>query len=211
MRNKILEALSWRYATKIFDLDKKISDDDLHTILESARLSPSSMGVEMWKFIVVENKEKRIELRKAGFNQSKITDSSHLIILTYRTDEVEKITKELLERTARIQNINPDNLNGLKDMVNGSLVQKQDSGSLEDWIKLQTYIPLGMMIETAALLEIDTCPMEGFISSKVDEILELNKQNLKSIAMLSLGYRDSEKDIIRKKVRRDFGEVVEFI
>lgn len=211
MKNTILEALNWRYATKIFDPSKKIADDDLHTILESARLSPSSFGVEMWKFIVVENKEIRLKLREAGFDQPKITDSSHLIVLTYRTDIIENLSKELIERTTKIQNIDPSALDGLKNMIDGSIAQKQSTGSLENWIKSQTYIPLGIMMETAALLNIDTCSMEGFMPDKVDEILGLDKQNLKSVTMLSLGYRDSEKDTIREKVRRDFDDVVLFI
>ncbi len=211
MKNTIIEALNWRYATKIFDPNQKISDDDLHTILESARLSPSSFGSEMWKFIVVENKDIRIKLREAGFDQPKITDSSHLVVLTYRIDIVESLSKELVERTTKIQNVDPSVLDGLKGMIDGSIAQKQNNGSLESWIKSQTYIPLGIMMETAALLNIDTCSMEGFMPDKVDEILGLNKKNLKSVTMLSLGYRDAEKDTIRKKVRRDFDDVIEFI
>jgi len=211
MKNTILEALNWRYATKIFDPSKKITDEDIHTVLESARLSPSSFGTEMWKFIVVENKDIRIKLREAGFDQPKITDSSHLIIIAERTDIVENATKELIERISRIENINPSNLDGLKNMLDGTITQRQKDGSLESWIKAQTYIPLGIMTETAALLHIDTCSMEGFMSDKVDEILGLKEKNLKSVTMLSLGYRDEEKDTLRKKVRRDFDQVIEFI
>ncbi|NCN41420.1 NAD(P)H-dependent oxidoreductase, partial [bacterium] len=81
MKNTITEALNWRYATKEFDTQKKVSDDDLKTILESARLAPSSFGIEPWKFLVVTNPELREKIRKVSYDQSKVTDASHLIIL----------------------------------------------------------------------------------------------------------------------------------
>lgn len=211
MNKEIIKALNWRYATKIFDPNKIVSDDDLHTILESARLSPSSIGAEMWKFIVVTNKEIREKLRAVSFDQPKVTDASHLIILTYRTDIVENLTKEKIERTAKIQNVEENTLEELKSFLENSVTKKIQSRDLESWIRSQVYIPLGMMIETSALLEIDSCPMEGFQPDKVDEILSLKEKNLKSITMLALGYRGDDPTSARPKVRRGFDDVVEFI
>jgi nitroreductase len=208
---EILKALNWRYATKIYDSSKTVSEEDLHTILESARLSPSSNGVEMWKFIVVENKEIRSKLREAGYGQPKITDASRLIVITYRTDSAGNLTKERIERTAKIQNEKPSDLEGLKTMLDGSVAQKIKDGSLECWVKAQAYIPLGIMIETAALLGIDGGPMEGFQPEKVDDILNLKEKNLKSVTMLALGYRGEDPASSRPKVRREFDEVVEFV
>jgi nitroreductase len=208
---EILKAMNWRYATKIYDPSKTVSEEDLHTILESARLSPSSNGVEMWKFIVVENKEIRAKLKEVGYGQPKITDASRLIVITYRTDSAENLTKERLERTAKIQNEKISDLEGLKTMLDGSVAQKIKDGSLESWVKAQAYIPLGIMIETAALLGIDGGPMEGFQPEKVDEILNLKEKNLKSITMLALGYRGEDPASSRPKIRRAFDEVVEFI
>jgi nitroreductase len=211
MNKDIIKALNWRYATKVFDPSKIVSEEDLYTILESARLSPSSIGAEMWKFIVVTNKKIREKLRDAGYNQPQITDASHLIVLTHRTDIVENLTKEKIERTAKIQNTSESNLEGLKSFLENSVTQKIQGGNLESWIRSQVYIPLGMMIETAALLEIDSCPMEGFEQDKFDEILELKEKNLKSITMLPVGYRGDDSASKRPKVRRDFNDVVEFI
>lgn len=208
---EILKALNWRYATKVFDPTKKVSEDDLHTILESARLSPSSNGIEMWKFIVVENKETRQKLREAGYGQQKITDASYLIIIAYRTDSEENLTRERIERTAKIQNENPDNLVGLRTTLDNTVAQKVKDGSLESWIRAQAYIPLGIMIETASLLGIDGGPMEGFEPEKVDEILNLKERNIKSITMLALGYRGEDPASNRPKVRREYKDVVEFI
>lgn len=183
----------------------------MNVILESARLSPSSIGMEMWKFIVVNNKDTRVKLREAGYNQSQITDASHLIVITYRTDSVDNLTKERIERTAKVLKDGQGNLEGLKSMLENSITQKLADGTLDTWIKSQAYIPLGIMLETAAMLDIDTCPMEGFNSEKVDDILNLKEKNLKSITMLTLGYRGADKTIDYPKVRRDFDDVIEFI
>lgn len=211
MNEQIIKALNWRYATKLFDPQKIVSDDDLYTILESARLSPSSIGAEMWKFIVVKNKEIRQRLRVASFDQPKVTDASHLIIITYRTDSAENLTKERIGHTAKIQNDDPSKLTSLKTMLENTVAQKIKNGTLDTWIQAQSYIPLGIMIETSALLGIDSCPMEGFQSDKVDEILGLKEKNLKSITILTLGYRGDDPASLRPKIRRDFDDVVEEI
>lgn len=211
MKEEIIKALNTRYATKIFDPNKKVSKDDIHTILESARLSPSSIGLEMWKFIVINNPEIRTRIREAGYGQPKITDASHLVLLTYRTDIMENISRERLERTAKIQNQDIKELGGLKQMIDNAIEQKTKDGTLESWAKMQSYIPLGIMIETASLLGIDNCPMEGFSTDKVDEILNLKEKNLKSATMLALGYRGEDPESKRMKVRRTFDEVIEFI
>jgi len=208
---EILKALNWRYAVKVFDKNKKVSDEDLYTILESARLSPSSSGIEMWKFIVVENGEVRTKLREAGDNQPKITDASHLIVLTYRTDTEKNLVKERLERTAKIQNQSIETLGGLKAVLEGGVAKHIKQEDLEYWVKAQAYIPLGMMIYTSSLLGVDAGPMEGFNPEKVDEILGLHEKNLKSVTMLALGYRGEDPASTRPKVRREFEEVIEFV
>lgn len=211
MNEQIIKALNWRYAVKIFDSNKIISEDDLHTILESARLSPSSIGSEMWKFFVIKNKEIREKISEASHNQPQVINASHLIILTYRTDAVKNLVKERLDRTAKIQNDDPSKLTRLKTMLENTILNKEKNGATESWIRSQLYIPLGIMIETASLLGIDSCPMEGFQPNKVDEILNLKEKNLKSITMLALGYRGDDPASKRPKIRRNFEDVVEFI
>jgi nitroreductase len=211
MKEKIINALKWRYAVKIFNPNKKVSEDNINTILESARLSPSSNGIEMWKFLVIQNPGLRARLREASFDQPKVTDASHLVVITYRTDVALNATKERIERTAKTQNQNPSELDALKNMLDGSIAQKEKDGTLEAWVKAQAYIPLGIMIETAALLEVDGGPMEGFSSEKVDEILNLKEKNLKSVTMLALGYRGDDPVAKYPKTRRDFKDVIEFI
>jgi nitroreductase len=206
-REEILKAMNWRYATQVFDKEKKVSEEDIHSILEAARLSPSPFGIEPWKFLVIENPELRAKVGK----QPKMTEASHLIIITYRTDVLENITKERLERTAKIQNQKIEELDGLKKSIETTIQKKYTEGNLEHWVRSQSYIPLGIMIETASLLGVDNGPMEGFDPQTVDEVLGLKEKNLKSLTMLALGYRGEDPASLRPKVRRAFDEVVEFI
>ncbi|MEI8361338.1 MAG: NAD(P)H-dependent oxidoreductase [bacterium] len=209
MKNEIKNALAWRYATQVFDKDKKVSDDDINTILESGRLAPSSYGIEAWKFLVIRNVALRTKLKEAGYGQLKITDASHLIVIARRTDVRENIVNERVARTAKIQHQTEESLSGLAEMINGRINAVSDE-MLDAWVSAQTYIALGVMIETASLLEIDNGPMEGFVPAQVDEILGLKAKNLTATTMLALGYRAEDQAAMRPKVRREFSDVVEF-
>ena len=211
MHDQILQALNWRYATKAFDAAKKISDQDLRTVLEAARLAPSSFGIEAWKFLVVENAELRGKIRAVAFGQTGVTDASHLIVVARRTDARATIAKETVDRTAKTQGVDPSALGMLQQMLDGSVAGRSDA-ELDTWIRSQAYIPLGMMLETAALLGLDACPMEGFDPAGVDQILGLPAQNLKATAMLTLGYRSADDHAAqRPKTRRAFEEAVAFV
>lgn len=210
MIQEILNALNWRYATQVFDPQKRVSPEEMRAILEAARLAPSPYGVEPWKFLVIENPEVRAKLREVGFGQPKITDASHLVVVARRTDVREHIAQELIQRCAKQQGVDPSTLDGLKNMVEGSLTGKTDA-EVDTWVRSQTYIPLGIMIETAALLGIDAGPMEGFMPAGVDEVLGLKEKNLTATSMIAFGYRGEDSAAKRPKVRRVFEEVVEFV
>lgn len=209
MKEKIINALNWRYAVKVFDQEKKVSEEDLHTILESGRLSPSSLGLEPWKFIVVNNPELRAKLYAVS-KQSKVVDASHLIVLTYKTDPATLI-QERLARTAKAQNQKIDELIDYRNYLEKTLHNKIQDGSFESWVKAQTYIALGIMIQTASLLGVDNGPMEGFENENVDKILELKEKNLKSVTMLALGYRGQDPLATKPKIRRGANETNVFI
>lgn len=210
MPNNILSALNWRYATKVFDPAKKISEEDLRTILEAGRLAPSSYGVEPWKFLVVENQDLRAKIRAVGFDQPKITDAAYLVVIARQTEVRAHLAQDLVDRTARIQGVDISSLDGLKQMVDGFISRLSDT-ELDAWVKSQCYIPLGVMVATASLLGIDNGPMEGFIPAKVDEILGLPEKHLASTTFLTLGHRGVDPAAARAKVRRTFDEAVEFI
>jgi len=211
MKNEeIINALKWRYATKVFDASKKVSDEDMQTILESARLAPSSTGIEPWKFLVVKNADLRQKLRAASYDQLKVTDASHLVVIARRTD-ADVLPDELIARTAVAQGKKPEDLGGLKHMAEGIITAHPDKNILNEYLARQTYIPLGTMVETAALLGIDNCPMEGFNPDQVVEILGLSSKNLYPVAMIAFGYRGDDNYSKLPKVRRSFDEVVEVI
>ncbi len=208
MNSEIVKAMAWRYATGVFDQTKKVSDTDLHTILEAARLSPSSFGIEAWKFIVVTNPEVRAKLREAGYNQPKISEASHLIVIARRTDS-ESVASELAARKAKAVGKTVEELKGLHDAVAGAFANK--GAAADAWVAHQAYISLGIMMETASLLGIDNAPMEGFDPAKFDEILGLGSKNLKSTVILAIGYRGTDPLATVPKTRRTFEEVVEMI
>lgn len=210
MREKILAALRWRYAVKIFDSTQKVSPEDLQTILEAGRLSPSSSGLEPWKFLVIENPAIRAKLLPVSDNQPKVTEASHLIVITRPTNLREQLITDRLERTAKAQNQSVESLEGLSNSLHKSLAKKDDA-QLAAWATAQTYIALGIMIETAALLGVDGGPMEGFQPDQVDAILGLSEQHLTSVTMLALGYRGNDPAALRPKVRRDPADAIRYI
>lgn len=208
--NDILNTLHWRYAVKVFDSSKKVSKENIDLILESARLSPSAYGLEPWKFFVVENEELRKKIREVGYDQTKITDASHLIIITYRTDAKEKMCNELMDRIKKTRGVNDDDVASYKQMIDGDFTWR-DEANVNSWMKSQAYISVGFMLETAALLGIDAGPMEGFNTDSVDEILGLKEKNLHSTVMIAFGYRGDDSYANLAKVRKDKEDVVEWI
>lgn len=205
----ILAAMNWRYAGKIFDTTKKLTQEQLTTILEAGRLSPSAYGVESWQFIIVNNTEIRKKLREISYDQPKVTDASHIIVIASRTDGG-KVVDELVERTAKTQGKTVEELQGFGDMVHGAVQRLGDDGT-KSWYKSQSYLPLGIMIETAALLGVDAGPMEGFDADKVDELLGLKEKNLHATTMLALGFRGEDAYALLPKIRKAFDEVTTFI
>lgn len=205
----IIDALNWRYAVKTFDPAKTVSDEDFRAILESGRLAPSSFGIESWKFVVVENPELRAKLRAVSYDQPKVTDAAHIVVIAGRTD-VGALAGELVERTARIQGVDVVALDGLRNMVAGYVAALTPERALA-YAREQTFIPLGMMAETAALLGVDSCPMGGFDQAGVDALLGLAEQNLTACSMLAVGMRGNDPSAARPKVRRAFEDVVAFV
>ena len=207
MQDSIKNALKWRYALKEFDTAKPLEQELFEQILEAGRLSPSSNGYEPWKFIVVDNPEVRAKIRAAGHDQLKITEAPKLVVLAYRTDP-DTVISEIITRTAKAQNQTEDELSGFRQYLQG-VVATENGGDVERYFEKQVYISLGFMLETAALLGVDAGPMSGFDPAKVDEILGLREKNLKSTALLALGYRSADPE--RPKVRQSTSEVIEVI
>lgn len=188
---ELLNALNWRYATKLFDKNKKIDDIQFDILLESLRLSPSSFGLQWRGFIVVKSTELREKLLPYARNQTQIVDASHLIILCRRTDVNIDFVNSYFQDMANTRSIDVSSLDGYKNMILWFLEGKSED-ELKIWLTKQTYIAQGFLLSACAMLGIDSCPMEWFDSTKFDEILDLNNHNLASCVVVPVGYRSIE-------------------
>lgn len=197
----IKEALNWRYATKKFDVNKKIDNETLESLLEVLRLSPSSYGLQPWKFIVVNNKEMREKIKALAYGQTQITDASDMIIFANKKNIDEALVSEYMNFIAKENGIPVANLDGFKNMINGSFMGKS-SGELRGWAACQVYLAAGNLLTSCAVSGIDACPMEGFDKAGVDKLLGLSDLGLECRAIVTMGYRSIEdEDATKKKIR----------
>ena len=188
----ILEALNWRYAVKRFDPSRKIPDLEWRTLQESLRLAPSSYGLQAWKFIVVKNPELRAKLKEFSWNQGQITDASHLVVFAYKKRIHEEDVQRYMQSIAQTRGISIESLKGFQDMLMGDVVKGPRAAKADVWTQRQTYIAMGFLLESAALLKIDSCPMEGIDSSAYEKLLGLEGSDWGVIAAVTLGYRHPE-------------------
>ncbi|MCX6795379.1 MAG: nitroreductase family protein [Candidatus Falkowbacteria bacterium] len=189
--------LEWRYATKKFDLNKKVSTIDLEKVLEAIRLAPTSYGLQAFHLHVIENTPKNLEtlrkLKSASWEQAQIDSCSHLLVFSARTDFAKSIDEYFTLLSGANQEAR-ERLSAYEDLVMGSLPRMN-----VEWSKKQTYLALGFALAAAAELQIDSCPMEGFDHEKFHEILGL-PENLVVSAIMPLGYR-AEDEKVRTKTR----------
>lgn len=190
MKN-VIEHRTWRYATKKFDNSKKVSDEDLETLLEATRLSASSYGLQPYHVIVVSDQEIKEKLKPASWGQSQITDASHILVFANFTDFGEDLVDDYLSNVGNTRNIPTENLKGYSDFMKSKLMDLS-SETKENWTSKQAYIAFSNAMHAAAELKIDTCPMEGFESEAYNEILGLKERNLNAAVVLAVGYRSQE-------------------
>lgn len=201
----IVEAMQWRYATDIF-LDTPIPSKTLETILEATRLSPSSMNFQPWKYLDIQSPEIRDQLFEAGGKQEAIKAPT-LLVLTIPNILTSHHVDNVVLATAKARNADPSTLEGYRNMLQG-FVDRTAPEKFFDWSRRQAYISLGILLLTAAQLEVDTAPMEGFDTTKVSEILGLTDSS--PVTLIGLGYRSPE-DTHQTwpKVRFDMKEIME--
>ncbi|WP_394975549.1 NAD(P)H-dependent oxidoreductase [uncultured Croceitalea sp.] len=190
MKN-ILENRTWRYATKKFDSTKKISDKDFELLLESVRLSASSYGLQPYKIFVISNTEIREKLKPVSWGQSQITDASHLIVFANQTTFGEELVNNYLNNVSETRDIPAEGLKDYGSFMKSKLMDLPNE-TKKVWTAKQVYIALGNLMQAAAELKIDTCPMEGFEVEKYDEILGLTEKGLTTSVVLPIGYRSKE-------------------
>ena len=188
---QLLGQLNWRYATKQFDPHRKIGDQDWATIEQALLLTPSSGGLQPWKFIVVTDPAVRAKLLPASYGQAQITDASHLVVFAAKKNFSEADVDAFIRHTAATRGVPVESLAAYRDMLVGGIVKSMDEPARDAWARNQAYIALGNLLTSAALLGIDACPMEGFDRAQYDEILGLNAKGLASAVIATVGYRAS--------------------
>jgi nitroreductase len=198
----LINQLNWRYATKQFDPAKKISAADWATLETALQLTPSSGGLQPWKFIVVTDPAVRAKLLPASYGQAQITDASHLVVFAAKNNLNEADVDAHIQHIAKVQGAPIEALAPLRGMLVGGIVKAQDETARNAWARNQTFIALGNLLTSAALLGIDACPMEGFDRAQYDEILGLKAKGFAAAVIATLGYRSpADKYAAAPKVR----------
>lgn len=205
-----LEALNWRYSVKKFD-GTKIPADQLNSILEAGRLSVSSLGLQPYHLLVVENDETIQKLIPAFYNPSQISTCSHLIALVSKTHINKDYVDNYFGHIINERGVTLEQLSSFRNNIH-QFLENYTAQELESWSEKQSYILLGSLIMAAAEEEIDTCPMEGFKQDILEDVLKIDKANEKIAVVLALGYR-AEDDIFQnfKKVRKPADKFIKFI
>ncbi|MDF1812543.1 MAG: NAD(P)H-dependent oxidoreductase [Verrucomicrobiales bacterium] len=212
MNDLVLEKLRWRYAAKAFDPEKKISESDWETLEEALRLTPSSYGLQPWKFYVITDQQLKDQLIPASYGQTQVGNCSHLLVFTVKTDLSEEDIDQYIEATCEVRGTEPESMDFFKKMIIGDVVNGARSNDIPGWAKLQSYIALGNFMTCAALLDIDCCPMEGFVRDVYDETLGLAEKGLTTAVVCPAGYRaEGDKYASLAKVRYPKEELFEYL
>ena len=204
----IIDSLQWRYAAKKFNASKQLSASQINTLKEAFNLTATSYGLQPIKLVVIQNKEIQEKLVEHSWNQKQIEQASHVLVICipekYTSEEVESY----FNLVKKFRNTPDEILNPFKEFLTAEISQKSQE-ELFVWNKNQAYLALGNLLTVCAIEKIDSCPMEGFIPQKYDEILNLKDHNLKSILVLPVGFRaedDYMKDLT--KVRKNIEETI---
>ncbi|MDD2894377.1 MAG: NAD(P)H-dependent oxidoreductase [Aliarcobacter sp.] len=208
MEKTFMEAMDFRHACKIFDETKKISDEDMNYILEAGIKSPSSFGMEAWKFLVITNEELKAKLRPACWDQVQVTSCSHLVVILAGIDCVKPESGEV-ERKFKRREMPQEKLDFYLGLYAGHLKDTLSSDeNIYSWTAKQTAFAAGNMMTAAAVKGVDSCPIEGFDKAKVEEILGLDTKKYQLSLVLPFGYRLNEQST---QLREPLENIVEYI
>jgi len=198
---KLLDALSWRYATKRMN-GQKVPSEKLDTILEAIRLSASSFGLQPYRVIVVDDPALRAKIHESACQQPQIVEGSHVLVFASWKNITNDHVDSYMSLISKERNMPIEQLAQFDEMLKGFIASKPQE-LLASWAARQAYIGLGFGLTAAALEQVDATPMEGFNPAEMDKVLGLEEKNLQSVALLTLGYRDTANDYLanQKKVR----------
>ncbi len=206
----LIHQLEWRYATKQFDAARKIGKETWKALEEALVLTPSSYGLQPYKFIVVTDPAIRARLRPASWGQSQIEDASHLVVFAIKKSMGEEHISHFLDRVAEVRGVSKESLEGYKGFMMGDLVNGPRAASIDQWAARQAYIALGNFMTSAALLDVDTCPLEGIDPAAYDSILALEADGYATVCACAAGYRSKEDKYAKlPKVRLPESELIQ--
>ena len=211
-RHQLIGQLNWRYATKQYDATRKIPAQDWAALEEAVVLTPSGMGLQPWAVLIVDDPKVRAELLLASYGQPQVVDASHLVVFATKANYSEADLDAYISQMAKVRNVTPQSLDGLRNMALRSIVQGMTDTERRNWAVNQTYIALGNLVTSAALLGIDATPMEGFERNRYDDILGLKARGLTASVIATLGYRNTaDKYATLPKVRLPHETVVQHV
>jgi len=206
---QLLEALKWRYATKRFDPAKKIPADVWSALEQALILTPTSYGLQPYRFIVMTDMEKRAELLAHSWNQHQVTDCSHYVVFTARTKMAEADVDHLIQRIVEVRKAPAESLAAYRGMMLGDVVHGSRGKIAHEWATRQAYIALGNLMTCAAVLGVDACPMEGLVPAEYDRVLGLAGSGYATVVACAVGYRSAnDKYAAVPKVRFEAGELI---
>ncbi|MGV3587441.1 MAG: nitroreductase family protein [Adhaeribacter sp.] len=199
----LIQALNWRYAAKRMN-GQKVPQQKIDNILEATRLAPSSMGLQPYSVLVIEDEDLRKEIQKVANNQPQIVEASHLLVFAAWDNISEAQINDYINNTAETRGVALESLDGFRNALLG-IAQRNTQEQNYQWAARQAYIAFGTAIAAAATEQVDATPMEGFNAAALDELLNLKEKGLRSVTLLPLGYRDTANDWLanQKKVRRE--------
>lgn len=204
----LLSSLRWRYATKQFDAARRIPGEIWDALEESLVLAPSSFGLQPWRFLVVDHPGLRASLKAESWNQPQVTDASHLVVLTARTDLVQADIDAWIARMGEVQGKSAEETAPLKGMIAG-FAEAMGSEQRHLWNARQVYIALGQLLAAAAVMGIDSCPLEGISAPAYDRILGLEGSGYSTVVACALGYRgEGDKYATTPKARFERAQIV---
>ncbi|MGQ0626669.1 MAG: NAD(P)H-dependent oxidoreductase [Phycisphaerales bacterium] len=208
----LLSHLQWRYATKRFDPARTINPETWTVLEQALVLAPSSFGLQPWRFIIVTDRAVRAKLLAASWNQSQVMDCSHHVVFTARETVESADVERFVARQIEVRNDSPESLAAYKGMMLGFVNNPQPGFDRHHWASLQTYIALGQFMTAAAMLSVDTCPMEGIDRAAYDEILALKGTGYRTVVACAAGYRAAaDKYATAAKVRFPLEQVIRHI
>ena len=209
--DSLLAALRWRYATKKFDSTRTIPAEIWDTLEESLVLTPSSFGLQPWKFLVIRNPGIRANLMAESWGQPQVTEASHYVVLTARTDLNLSDIDAWMQRMVEIQGSSLEAVAPLRGMIEG-FAQAMSHEARHAWNIRQTYIALGQLMASAAVLGIDACPMEGISTAGYDKVLGLEGSGYATAVACALGYRAADdKYATTPKARFERAKVIDHL